>query len=111
MTVIYLSQARQQRETLRQAVEHAAHGISEELTITAMRFADRAFAVAGPLAARDLELARVIYNGMRRRLLCKVRRETPAQIRPLAVEWARRVFRARLVERIKERDGKNGGAA
>ena len=96
---------------LREQAEQAANGISNEMTSMAIRHADWAFGVAGPLAPRDPKIAKMVYRGVRRRLLCEVRRECPPQIRPLAIEWAARVYRARLIERIEERDGLNGGAA
>ena len=111
MNVVDLSQARQAREAARQVIEDAASGISDEITSMAVRHADWAFGVAGPLAPRDPEIAKMVYRGVRRRLLCQVRRESLPQIRSLTIEWAARVYRARLIERIEERDGLNGGAA
>ena len=110
MTVIDLSQVRQQREALQQAVEEAARDIGDELAAMAIRHADWAFSVSGPLAARDPEMAKIVNRGVRRILLAQVRRETPHKMRPIMLDWARVAYRDRLIQLIEKRDEKNGGA-
>ncbi|HEX4767234.1 MAG TPA: hypothetical protein VH414_13270 [Lichenihabitans sp.] len=107
MSVIDLDAVRAKLVADRRLAEKAVERLAEFLVSESIRQAERACAVAAPIAAADEPMSRIIHRGVVRRLRADVRKAfagTGDEMREWALEKAIEIYRARSIVILDERD-------